>query len=78
MPTPDTFERTRVSVANYGVTITSWFDNGKNVWRANAPALQHLLGDQNEDACTGVTRERAISAITSRLTQQLTAQAARK
>ena len=72
MENTDTFERARLEVAGRGVTITSWYDAGKHLWRANAPAFQHLLGDSDKEAITGATRERAVNAIQSRLAQQFT------
>ena len=65
------FERLRLEIAGRGVIVTSWFDSGKQVWRANAPALLHLLGDINPETMAGATREKAILAISGLLSRQL-------
>jgi hypothetical protein len=72
LESPDKFERVRLEVSGHGITVTSWFDSGKQIWRANAPALLHILGTRAEDAITGTTREKAIQAIQGRLSNQLT------
>lgn len=74
LESPDKFERVQVDVVGHGVTITSWFDSGKQLWRANAPALLSLLGNRDEDRITGTTREKAIQAIMGHLANQLGSQ----
>ena len=64
------FERVRLEVAGRGVTVTSWFDPAKQVWHANVPAFLHLLGNQDQHAITGITREKAIQAVLGRLAPQ--------
>lgn len=65
------FERTRVETGGHGVTITSWYEPDKARWRANAPALLHLLADANPEQLTGSTREKAIQSITTIVGQRL-------
>ena len=67
------FERTRLDVGGQSVTITSWYDDNKRRWRANAPAYSHLLNTSGweENPITGTTREKAIQAVQGRLAQML-------
>lgn len=71
LESPDKFERARLTVAGHGITVTSWFDERRQLWRANAPALLSLLGKREEDLITGTTREKALQAIQGRLAEQL-------
>ena len=68
------FERLRLEIAGRGVIVTSWFDSSKQTWRANAPALLHLLGDISPDAMAGATREKAIQAVAGLLSRELSGQ----
>jgi len=36
------FERAKQTVGNRTILITSWFDEGQQTWRANAPDYAHL------------------------------------
>lgn len=74
MKSPMEFERLRVEIGGRGIIVTSWFDAGKQVWRANAPALLHLLGDAHPDTMSGATRQKAISAMEGVLTRTLAGQ----
>jgi hypothetical protein len=67
------FERTRLDIGGQPVTITSWYDDDKHRWRANAPAYGHLLNISGTEAdpITGTTREKAIQAAHGRLAQML-------
>ena len=71
LESPDKFERVRLTVAGHGVTVTSWFDSRRQLWRANAPALLSILGSGEEDLITGNTREKALQIIQGRLADQL-------
>ena len=71
MNTTDNFQRGRFEVGGRGVTVTSWFDAGTQIWHANVPALNHLLGNLDQNAITGETREAAIQAALNRLAPQL-------
>lgn len=66
----DQFERTRLSIAGYGVTVTSWYDVARKHWRANAPAWAHLLLAA-EEPVTGASREKALLAVERLLANRL-------
>lgn len=68
------FERLRLDIAGRGVIVTSWFDSSKKTWRANAPALLHLLGEISPDIMVGATREKAIQAVAGLLSRALSEQ----
>jgi len=67
------FERTKQSIQGHGVTITSWFDPEKQVYRASAPAYLHVIHEWPATSLQGRTREQASrtsrcsSATTSRV-----------
>jgi hypothetical protein len=73
------FERTRLDIAGQGVTITSWYESGKQRYRANAPAFLHLFNDSDAPDAqnTGSTRAGAVRAVRDRLETRLTARASR-
>jgi len=58
------FERTRQSMQGHGVTVTSWFDAGKQVWRASAPAYIHVTHEWPATALQGPTRLKAVENLT--------------
>jgi hypothetical protein len=68
------FERTRLDIAGRGVTITSWYEFGKQRFRANAPAYLHLFNENDavDAQNTGTTREGAVRAVRDRLAKCLT------
>ena len=36
------FERTKQTVGGRSILLTSWYDEGRQTWRASAPAYAHL------------------------------------
>ena len=75
------FERSRIELSGgQSVTITSWFDDDKKLWRGSAPALLHILANGNDGeaaALFGATRDKAILAVRGALTRRLSAIPAR-
>ncbi|GAB4467156.1 MAG: hypothetical protein OHK0029_38910 [Armatimonadaceae bacterium] len=68
------FERVRLDVAGQGVLITSWYEIEKQRWRANAPALLHLMHEEfgsNETVIVGSTRLQAIRSLCDFLTKRV-------
>jgi hypothetical protein len=72
------FERARCTVGRRTLTITSWFDEGQQTWRASAPAYAHLSDLIHRAQIPCVSRKAAIEKLSSVLGSYFAAQDAAK
>ena len=61
------FERTKQSIHGHEVTVTSWFEQERQVWRALAPAYLHVIHDWPAASLQGRSRQEAVKNIASLL-----------
>jgi hypothetical protein len=59
------FERIKQTVGNRNILMTSWFDEGQQTWRANAPAYAHLSDLMAEARITCASRKAAMDKLSS-------------
>jgi hypothetical protein len=60
------FERMKQDISGHSVLITSWYDDSKQDWRANAPDYSFLsLNTKDRPLCA--SRKEAIQRMTSLL-----------
>lgn len=59
------FERARCTVGRRTLTITSWFDESQQTWRASAPAYAHLSDLLHRAQVSCVSRKAAIENLSS-------------
>lgn len=72
------FERARCTVGTRTLTITSWFDESQQTWRASAPAYAYLSDLIHRAQIPCVTRKAAIEKLSSVLDRYFAAQDAAK
>ncbi len=63
------FDRTKQTVGNHTVLVTSWFDDAKQTWRASAPAYGFLDEITRTSQVRCANRRQAIDAVIAVLTR---------
>jgi hypothetical protein len=65
------FERGRHTVHGRLITVTSWYDDGKETWRASAPVFAHLSGLIASGRGQFGSRTQAVDALTTVIAKYL-------
>jgi hypothetical protein len=68
------FERTKRTVGNRTILVTSWFDETKQTWRASAPAYSHLGAIVAAGLVDCTTRNAALDSLSARLARHFESQ----
>lgn len=63
------FERVKQKVGTRTILVTSWFDEGQQTWRANAPDYAHLSGLLSSARMQCTSRKAALETLYSVLTR---------
>jgi hypothetical protein len=63
------FDRTKHTVGNRTILVTSWFDDALQTWRASAPRYTYLEGILTANQVHYEKRQQAINAVITILSQ---------
>ncbi len=66
------FDRSRETVCGRSITITSWYDDEAEGWRAGAPEYVHLLTVSSSPPLASSTRQQAVSRVAQILARSIT------
>ena len=67
------FERTSKEIGGRHIVMTSWFDEGRQVWRASAPAYASLGAVEDEASLSYPSRNEALTHLCRVLARDLPA-----
>ena len=65
------FERSHCVVNNHTITLTSWFDEARQVWQTSAPSYMHLSTIADASHVSSASRDAGLAHLAEVLTQQL-------
>ena len=65
------FERTSKEISGRHIVMTSWFDEGRQVWRASAPAYASLSAVEEEAGLSYPSRNEALTHLCRVLARDL-------
>ena len=61
------FERSHRTVCNHTVTLTSWYDEVKEVWQTSAPSYMHLSSVAEAAHAASTSRNAGLAHLTQAL-----------